>query len=323
MVTNAPVLEELKQDQTVEPGAEEVKEKEAGTEKTVDTAATEEKTSTTDETVKPVEEPVVDEFSIDAIGSEGEVKKADDALKLEGLSDESQERVNRKIVGANNDKKTAQNGEKKANDRVKELEAELAQKAAPTERPLFPIRDNFETDEAFQKEVSKYQDDTIAFNAAVNEVKTQETVQVERVKTNDSRLLVQMDELQKKFPDVKITEIISEIANAKGYGNAAAFIADSEHSGRIALFLAKNEGERLRIGNLVDAGAINREIGKLEQKFTSAGKKQTTAPAALNTIDNKSDTVIKDIMKIKDDDEYFKARKAEKVTAFKAKQNKQ
>ncbi|MGR3303677.1 MAG: hypothetical protein ACUZ8I_14425 [Candidatus Scalindua sp.] len=323
MVTNAPVLEELKQDQAVEPGAEEVKEKEAGTEKTVDTAATEKKTSTTDETVKPVEEPVVDEFSIDVIGSEGEVKKADDALKLEGLSDESQERVNRKIIGANNDKKTAQEETKKSNARVKELEAELAQKTAPTQRPKMPLERNFDNDEVYQKAVDEYQDDTIAYNAAVNDVKTQETVQVERVKTNDSRLLVQMDELQKKFPDVDITATISEIANAKGYGNAAAFIADSEHSGRIALFLAKNEGERLRIGSLTDVGAINREIGKLEQEFTRSRKKQTTAPAALSTIDNKSNTVIKNIMDIKDDTEYFKARQAEKVAAFKAKEKAQ
>lgn len=300
---------EVKTEQAVKPGEDEVVNEAGEVSDAVDTAATE-KTSD-DDTVE------ADEFSIDAIGSEEELpKKEDDVLKLDGVSEKAQERINSKIGTAHKEKKLAQEETKKANARIAELEAELVQKAAPTERPLAPLREDYETGQEYQEAMNKYQDDTIAYNAAANLTKTQEETEKKRNAENDTRLITQMDELQKRFPDINVHELIQ----STDYGNAQSFIVDSEHSARIGLFLAKNEGELARIGSLTDAGAINREIGKLEERFTSARKKTTKAPKPLNTVSGNTGTVAKDIDDIEDDDEWFREHKKQEALKLKSKQ---
>ena len=290
-MTIETAVEEAKQDQAVQPGVEEVVTTEAGTEEAV-TAAAES-----------------DEFSIDAIMSD-EAPKTDEALvKEDGISEKAQERINRKIGKAFKEKNIAKKDLEKANAEIAALKTA---QATPTERPLAPLREDHETGLAYQEAMSKYQDDTVIYNAALNTAKTQETTDNERVQSNDTRLLSQMEELQGKFPSVDIEKTIMDISAENGFGNAAGLINDSEHNGRIALFLAKNEAERVRIGSLTDAGIINREIGKLEERFSKAQKKTTTAPAALNTIDNKTETVVTDINAIKNDDDWYKARQEKK-----------
>ena len=284
--------EEPKTEQAVQPGQEQVEDK-AGDTDGVDTAATEKLDG--------------DGFSIEEIGG-SEVKPQTDEEVL-GVTEKAQERLDKKIGTAITDKKKAETRASVAEKRVAELEAS---QAAPKDRPKAPLERNFDTDEDYQTAMDKYQTDTVAFNTAIKNVETQEIRDTERVKTNDDRLVVQMRELQKKYPDIDIKETIAGVADVQGFGNAAGFIADSEHNGRIALFLAKNESERIRIGNLTDAGTINREIGKLEERFTSVRKKITNAPKSLDTIDNKSETVEpKSIYEIKDNSEFLKARNKE------------
>lgn len=285
---------EVKQDQTLESG--EVKAGEEK-EKKVDTAATE----TDGEQGLQKKD---DEFSVDAIMSEEE-SKLDEVANEKGLSPESQERINRKIGTAIKERNIAQLATKKANAKIAELETV---QTAPKERPLAPLREDFEEGQEYQKSMDKYQGDISAFNTAESNKKTQKVMDDERVKTNDARLIIQMEELQKKFSDIDIKETIALVANMGGYGNATRFIEDSEHNGRIALFLAKNPVELAKIANLNDVGAINREIGKLEARFERVKKKTTNAPNALNTIKADTTTEVVDINKIKDTNEWYKAQ---------------
>lgn len=289
-------LEETKQNQPVETGIDkEVKETSAGELKVAeDTASTKEESG--------------DSFSIENIGAKGKVETTEDVLKVDGISEHAQKSINNKIGNAIKDRNIAQEATKKANAKIVELETA---QAVPKDRPLAPLERNFDDDTLYQDAMSKYQTETITYNNIVTRAQTQEKSAVERVKVNDNRLIGQMAELQEKFPDLNIKETIGNIADNDGFGNAAAFIADSEHSGRIALFLAKNEPQRLRIAGLTDIGSINREIGKLEQQLSNVQKTTTTASGALNTISNNTETGSRGIYDIKDGSEFLKARNRE------------
>jgi len=281
------VLEET--EQAVQPGEEQIEDK-AGDTQEVDTAATEEEKG--------------NGFSIEDIGSDA-VKTDEEVL---GVSEKAQDRINNKIGNAIKERNIAQEEARKAKARIAELEAE---KAIPTEKPVVPLERNFVEDEEYQAAMDKYQSDIIAYNAAVNKANSQKSEAESRVAANDNRLLAQMDELQKRFPNINVSDTISSVADVNGFGNAAPYISDSEHNARIALFLAKNPSELTRIASLTDAAIINREIGKLEERFSNVRKKTTSAPKALDTVKGEASTVIKSIYDIKDNSEFRKARNAE------------
>lgn len=290
------VLEETKQDQTVKPGEENVDEKSGETKDVVETDATEEEGNG---------------FSIEDIGSTAVAKTDEEVLDV---SEKAQERYNKKIGGAIKERNIAQGEAKKANARIAELEAE---KAIPSEKPRVPLERNYTEDEEYQKDMDKYQTDIVTYNSAVSKAGTQKAEMENLIQVNDDRLLVQMDELQAKYPKINVNEVISEVANVNGFGNAAQCIHNSDHSARIALYLAMNPDEKANMAALTDAGSINREIGKLEERFTNVRKKTTEAPAPLETAKGEASTVVKSIYDIKDNSEFLKARNKE----MRAKQN--
>lgn len=288
------------QDQTVQTEDVKVEDTEAGEQDAVGTATTEEVS---------LDGAKSEEFSIEGIGSDVAPESDDSLVKEDGISEHAQEQINKKIGGAIKERNIARSELQQANAKITELESV---QVVPKERPMVPLREDYELGEDYQKDMNKYQADTIAFNTAEANAKDQESRNAKRVEANDSRLIVQIDELQKKFPKIIVKDIITEaVGNGQGYGNAAAYINDSEHNGKIALYLAKNESERIRIGSLTDAGAINREIGKLEEQFTRAQKKTTKAPEVLNTIERDTETAKVDLYKIKDANEWFKQRNKE------------
>ncbi len=296
------VIEETKQDQTVKPGEEKVEVKAGETKDVVETAATE----------KEVEG---NGFSIEDIGSDVVVKTDEEVLDV---SEKAQERYNKKMGSAIKERNIAQDDAKKANARVAELEAE---KAIPSEKPRVPLERNYVEDEEYQTAMDKYQVAIAAYNSAVSKAGTQKTETENLVRVNDDRLLVQMDELQKKFPNINVNDTISAVAEVDGFGAAAQYIHNSDHSARIALYLAMNPDAKAKMVALTDAGSINREIGKLEERFTNVRKKSSKAPAPLDTATGESSTVVKDLNKIKDADEWYREWKKEKTLKLQAKNN--
>lgn len=252
-------------------------------------------------------------ISVDDIMSGDVPKPKDDGstLKLDGISEHAQERINSKIGAAVKDKKIAQ-GETK---RLREENTHLkSMQDAPKEKPMVPVESSYETTEAYQKAYDAYQTSLNSYNKAQNSLMTKAENDRVRLLDNDARLARQKEELKEKFPDVE-----SAIDSAD-YGYARQDISDSDHSARIGLYLAKNESERIRIGSIANPVTRVKEIGKLEARFDAVkGKKTTNAPAALDTIKADTDTVVKDINKIENDDDWFKARQAEKMKKFKEK----
>ena len=187
--------------------------------------------------------------------------------------------------------------------KVSELEEKLS---IPKEKPLPPDRDNFESAEDWQKAMLDWNEKTFQYYKAVDSVKTQKSSAEERKQVNLNRYIQQVEELQKKFPDAY------ETIEGTNFGNAKDAIADSEHSARIALYLAKNPVVLSKISSITDVAVINREIGKLEAKFETTRTKTTSAPQPLNTLSGDNKAIKRDLGEIKNDDEWYRAWKEQK-----------
>jgi len=296
---------ETQQDQTVETGeAEETKAGE-GTEE-VGTATTE----TPDNQGLLESAEATDGISVDEIMSEeapaGE-EVVDAIGEVEGVTPESQERINRKIGSAVKDKKLAQEGERKALKRVAELEAV---QSAPKERPLVPLVEDFESTEQYQEAMNKYQDDTIAYNNAQQSVKTRKEEDVTRKGQNVDRFLKRSNRLRDKFGDFDALVITDNPDGSNPFGNIADLVLNAEYNAEVGYFLRKNPGEMDRIQSL-DRNSALLEIGALSGRFKPTQKKKTTAPKALSTIKGATETVVTDIKDIKDPNAWFRARNAQ------------
>ncbi|MBC8550249.1 MAG: hypothetical protein H8D23_11450 [Candidatus Brocadiales bacterium] len=295
----AEILEET--EQAVQPGEENVEVQAGETKDVVETAATEEAEG--------------NGFSIEDIGGEAVAKTDEEVL---GVSEKAQERLNNKVGNAIKERNIAQDEAKKAKARVAELEAE---RAIPSEKPLVPLERNYIEDEEYQAAMDKYQVDIAAYNSAVSKAGTQKAEIENRVRVNDDRLLVQMDELQKKFPNINVNDTIAAVAEVDGFGQAAQYIHNSEHSARIALYLAMNPEAKASMVALTDTGSINREIGKLEERFTNVRNKSSKAPAPLDTAKGEASTVVKDMDKIEDSDEWYREWKKQRTLKLQSKNN--
>jgi hypothetical protein len=291
---------EAEQDQTVQPGDVVVEDNAGDSTDGVGTATTEEEGNG---------------FSIEDIGGDAVAKTDEEVL---GVSEKAQERLNNKVGNAIKERNIAQDEAKKAKARIAELEAE---KAIPSEKPRVPLERNYVEDEEYQTAMDEYQVNIAAYNSAVNKAGAQKAQIEDRVRVNDDRLLVQMDELQKKFPKINVSDEIAAVAEVDGFGEAAQYIHNSEHSGRIALYLSMNPEAKAEMVALTDAGSINREIGKLEERFTNTRKKTTKALAPLETAKGEDSTVVKDLNKIKDADEWYREWKKDKTLKLQAKNN--
>ncbi len=279
-----------KTEQAVQPGEVQTEEQ-AGD--GVDTATTEQE---------------VNEFSIENIGAEEiEVPAEKTDEEILNVSGKAQERYNKKIGDAIREKNLAIEEAQKAKDEIREMKAAAA---IPKDKPRAPLRENYEEGEAWQDDMEKYSVDIAAYNTSVSKAGVQEQAAQERVRANDDRLLVQMDELQKKYPQIDVAETIAAVSEVNGFGAAAQYIHDSQDNGKLALYFSMNPKERTRINSLSDANAINREIGKLETELNKS-KKTTKAPKPLETVEGKDSTVVKNIYDIKDNNEFLKVRMKE------------
>ena len=209
-----------------------------------------------------------------------------------------------KIAGQKNE---AQDKLRKANEKIQQLEAE---KLAPRDRPKVPDRDEYVGYDEYQKAYDKYQDDTISYNNAQASITARTRTAETRDQSNADRFVEQAGKLQEKFPDVYDT------INRTNYGNARQAIADSPHNARIGLYLAKNQAERVRIGSLGDMGEINREVGKIEARFESAGTMTTNAPKPLEPVGGNGEIVTREPGKMTDE-EWYKWRQAEEFKRLK------
>ncbi len=274
----------------------EVKVEEAGLEeKTVDTATT-------------TEEPVTDETGLQPKKEEG--VSFEEIMGEEKPLTEEQKKVAEVRKGKEGTPPWLQ---KRLDDMTREKELlkkeniRLKTEAvAPKEHPLVPDRDAFDTVADYQKAYLQYENNVRAYNAAHENAEAVTVETEQREKDNANRLIEQAEVLKEKFPDV--IDIIQKTV----YGDMAReSIADSDHSARIALFLAKNPSELSRIASITSQTKLDKEIGKLEARFDNVKTKTTKAPAALNTIDSKTETVVKNTKDIKDNNQWFRARNKE------------
>lgn len=282
------------QDQTVK--SEEVVrgQKDEGTagdvkENAVDTATTE---KTSDAGIQTKDDAV----SIEDIMTDAPIKPK---TAEEGTDPGVQKRINRAVSG----QKLAEHRAKEAEDKVVQLEAE---RLAPKDKPMVPNRESYETEEAYQEDYDKFLDNRDAYINAKVVIGRQADVDKVRDQENDTRMNSQLEELKVKYPDVK------ELVDGTDYGYARQTIANDKNSVRIALYLNKNPEERVRIGSIVDAETRGAEIGKLSAQFDVVKSKTTNAPPALDTIQGDKGIVVTDIDKIVDDDDWYKARQAER-----------
>ena len=81
---------------------------------------------------------------------------------------------------------------RKANARVAELEAE---KAIPKDKPLAPLREDYDEGSQYQEAMDKYQGDIVTYNKALSSVETEQVDAEALIKVNDDRLIVQMEDL--------------------------------------------------------------------------------------------------------------------------------
>ena len=288
---------ESTQDQTVKPGEE--AEAPAGEV----TEAVE--TATTEEGGLLGSSKKADNVSVEDIMSEAapEAGVGTSALvgEEEGVSPKSQEKINRKIGDAIRDKKTAQEEAKRANDRVAELEA---QQSVPKERPLAPLREDFETGPEYQEAMSKYQDDTIAYNNAQGAVEKQKANDKSRSVKNIQRFMNNSERMKAKFSD--FDALVNQGENI--FGHLDKIILESEYSPEVAYYLAKNP-EQLESFKSLDVNEARHQIGGLSSRFKTVQKKKTTAPKPIVPVNTGTDSAVpEDINKIKDSDRWFRER---------------
>lgn len=284
------------QDQTAQ--SEEVTEEvQAGEEQqAVETAATE-----TEEGL--LKESDSDGLSVEDIMSEGEVEK------VPGTPHGVQKKIDKEV-----------SRRKEAENRAEVAEKQLAEaktiQNAPTERPLAPLREDFETGAEYQAEFVKYEESTIAYNdsqVAINDREARVNIQREK---DIERFNAQAVRLRQKFPNNEEGTGFDQLVatnNPDGsnpFGNIADLVLSAEFSAPLGIYLRKNPSKMEELQNL-DRNSALLAIGELSGKFKTVQKKTTGAPKVLSTIKEGSDTPVTNIYDIKDNNEFLKKRNEE------------
>ncbi len=287
------MAEVLEQNQTVEKSEVVEAEAQVGKEEAVETATTE-----TDAGL--LEGGKSDGLSIEDIMSEGEVEPSD-------IQDDDPHGVKKRIGKVTNRAKQAES-------RVQELERENEQlktvQHAPTERPLVPVREDYETAEDYRADYAKYEDNTIAFNNSQNAVNDQNRKVEQQRQIDGSRFQEQAVRLRAKFPDFDALVTTDNPDGSNPFGGVADLVLSAENNAGLAYFLRKNPAE-LESLNTMGRNKALLKIGELSGRFNKGQKKTTKAPKTLNTIKEGSDTPVVNIYDIKDNSEFLKARNKE------------
>jgi hypothetical protein len=298
---------EVKPNQT-ETGAEDVEPKAGDTQEVVDTVTTEE-TGTKEKS---------EGASIEDIMSDAPPQTETDGETLD-VSDYTQEQLNKKIGKEITGRKSAEEENRKLreeNDKLKTVQE------APKVRPKFPLRDDSETDEAYQEEINKYQDKTSAFNSVQTDMAEHRKAINERLAgyqgSFDSQVeeMANRDGVKKLLPEGKtLSDVITDVDFGDKGSPLNIAIATNPQNGGIATYLALNPNELERMKTLVGSD-VDREMGKLEARFDSANharQGKSSSPDSLETVGGGASLHVKAESEMKDDEWYDDWKRKKKV----------
>jgi len=141
-------------------------------------------------------------------------------------------------------------------------------------------------------------------------VKAEDEAKAE-METKIQNFLEQVDELEEEYPDIR------KAIEKPIFGNELRNVLfDSELGAKIALFLSNNEKEAIRLNQLSEKQMV-KEVGKLEERINNLLKNTSKAPAPLTPVDDSKGKMLKDIDEISQDQEWFNARRREKLERLK------
>jgi hypothetical protein len=180
-------------------------------------------------------------------------------------------------------------------------------------KPEFPNPKQFEDDygnlkqKEWSEAVSRYEDDKDNWKSAQHSTKQDEEQIKNDLIEGQARFMQNGAELSRKNPD--FFQVISQ-QNVYSVPLAnTLFTLDNGHE--LAYYLGKHKDEALRIGSL-DSDSMIDELESLEKRMKVQSKSVSNAPKPIVPIDG-GDVEIKDINSITDDQEWFEARKREKL----------
>lgn len=217
----------------------------------------------------------------------------EDPASLEG--EEGDSKKVKKRIG----KLTAKNYQ--SEQRIKRLEAELAEKNATTEtveKPTRPDELQFDDPAEFQAAQEKYDEDSFNYRMTERDKKTAVQSSADLIKEQRQERIDSFDkkvtEIGEKIPDfeeVARSEEMLEIYDVAPH--LADVIEESESGPEIAYFLGNNPEEAVRLAGLSTV-QVAIEVGKLEGKLSNALPKKNISKAAkpVNTLTGKGGEVV-------------------------------
>ena len=216
--------------------------------------------------------------------------------------------LQKKIDKATLEKKIAIEESRKLREKLAEIETERVVKS----KPIPPLESNFDSSELYLEAADKYQDEIFQYNST--KARTKQLAEETELKTKEieEKFLSNSERMLGKYPD------FDEAVDSSDYRGLNKVFIEHELAPEISYYLAKNPEEIKRISALSMAGT-GIEIGKLVERFSNAKSKRTNAPKPLNTVNSSTETVITDIDRIENDNDWYKAYKARRIRKLQGK----
>jgi len=239
--------------------------------------------------------------SVEDIMSEGAAEKTPEG---ETLQHGVQKKINKEVSR----RKQAEERASQAEKRLQEMESISA---APVDRPLTPLREDYDTGQEYQQAFAKYEQDTVSFNQSQVAVNDQKARLDNQRTANTDRFNKRADRMRAKFSDFDALVTTDNPDGSNPFEGVADLVLNAEYSPEVAYFLRKNPSELEGLQSMDRSSALLK-IGEISGKFKTIQKKVTSAPATLNTVSGESDTSPQgSIYKIKDNSEFLKRRNEE------------
>lgn len=216
--------------------------------------------------------------------------------------------LQKKIDIATSEKKLAIEEARKLREKLTALETEKIVKS----KPIPPLESNFDSSEDYLVAVDKYQDSIFEYNNTKLRTKQSEEEAEQRTKEVEEAFLRNSERMLNKYPD------FDEVVDSTDFKGLDKIFIDHKLAPEISYYFCKNLDEIERVSGLSASGR-GIEIGKLVERFSQAKPKRTNAPRPLSIVNSDTETVIVDITKIKNDDDWYRARTLEKTRKFKEK----
>jgi hypothetical protein len=200
---------------------------------------------------------------------------------------------------------------KQAEDRVKELEDKAKQ--IPVNRPIPPNRDEYDAETDYQKSLMEWKDRDDDWKENQRAEKKRKEEFENRLNSDIQKFVVRSANMKTKYSDFQ-----ERIDGTFYSALLKPVIIGSELGPEIGYYLTHHPDELQQL-NSMDSIQAARAIGKLEERFNNVQKKATSVPPPINPVKGGLNTEIKDLSKIKNDDEWYKEWKAEKTRKLQAK----